>query len=124
MCVGAGRVLARLRPGRLETTMRLLARGARPAEQDEVLRMYRAVVDTSARCAGRWCLQRSIAVALLCRSAGTWPEWQSGACLMPFRAHAWVSVDGVPVGEDPALAQYFRPVLSAYPRREVAKDAR
>lgn len=97
--------------------MRSLARGARPATSDEVLLCYQAVVGTSARCAGRWCLQRSVAVSLLCRSRGTWPEWQSGACLMPFRAHAWVAVDGIPVGEDPALADYFRPMISAHPRR-------
>ena len=114
--VGFARLLATLRPDRLEQAMRLLSRGARPAEPDEVIRGHQAVVGTSARCAGRWCLQRSIAVALLCRSAGSWPEWETGACLMPFRAHAWVAVAGVPIGEDPALVDYFRPVISVHPR--------
>lgn len=121
--IGAARVLSTMRPGRLEKAMRAMSVGARPATQEETLHCYEVVVGTSARCAGRWCLQRSIAVSLLCRSQGSWPEWQSGACLMPFRAHAWVAVDGVPVGEDPALVDYFRPVISVHPRQTIVRGA-
>jgi hypothetical protein len=120
--IGVARLLSTMRPGRLEKSLRALSAGARPATREEALRSYEAVVATSARCAGRWCLQRSVAVSLLCRSSGCWPEWQSGACLMPFRAHAWVAVDGVPVGEDPALADYFRPVISVHPRRATVQE--
>lgn len=65
-----------------------------------------------ARCRGQGgCLQRSLATVLLCRTRGTWPTWCAGVRTSPFRAHAWVQVDGTPIGE-PEPAGYYRPMMT------------
>ncbi|WP_372502979.1 lasso peptide biosynthesis B2 protein [Streptomyces rhizoryzae] len=62
-------------------------------------------------CAGRYCLQRSLATALLCRLRGVWPTWCTGVRTPPFSAHAWVEAEGRQVGGPPGTASY-RPVLT------------
>lgn len=57
------------------------------------------MVTVSVQCAGQGCLQRSLATVLLCRAGGRWPDWCTGVRMEPFRAHAWVEVDGEPIGE-------------------------
>lgn len=109
--IGVARILARLSPRRLRVTMELLRRGARPAGHAAALRARGAVVAVSVRCAGPWCLQRSIATALLCRAGGSWPDWYTGVRTQPFRAHAWVAADGEPVGEDAESLRLFHPVI-------------
>jgi hypothetical protein len=109
--VGAAHLLAKLPPGRLCGAMEVLRRGARPAGHAKALRARDAVVAVSVRCAGPWCLQRSIAVALLCRLGGAWPDWYTGVRTHPFRAHAWVVADGAVVGEPAEFVSLFCPVL-------------
>ncbi|WP_443072538.1 lasso peptide biosynthesis B2 protein [Streptomyces sp. RPT161] len=57
------------------------------------------------------------ASALLCRLGGTWPTWCTGVRTTPFRAHAWVEVGGVPIGE-PVPAGYYTPTLKVPPRTQ------
>jgi Transglutaminase-like superfamily len=109
--VGAARLLIRLSPFRLRRVLGLLSRGARYASAEQALAARQAVVSVSVRCAGQGCLQRSVATALLCRLGGTWPDWCTGVRTDPFRAHAWVEVDGVPVGEGQDVP-FFRPVMT------------
>ncbi|MDJ1134871.1 lasso peptide biosynthesis B2 protein [Streptomyces iconiensis] len=97
--VGLAAVCVRLSPLRLAQVLRVLSRGARPADRRRALEARQAVVHVSVRCAGQGCLQRSVATVLLCRLTGTWPDWCTGARTQPFRAHAWVEAGGVPVGE-------------------------
>lgn len=52
--------------------------------------------------------QRSLAVALFCRIHGVWPTWCTGVRTAPFRAHAWIEVDGVPMGESFGPGYYTR----------------
>ncbi|MFI2077325.1 MULTISPECIES: lasso peptide biosynthesis B2 protein [Streptomyces] len=40
-------------------------------------------------CSGPYCLQRSLATALLCQLGGTWPTWCTGVRTPPFATHAW-----------------------------------
>ncbi|GAB3898118.1 hypothetical protein GCM10029964_082060 [Kibdelosporangium lantanae] len=108
--VAVARVLAGRKPARLRKIMATLQRGAGTATTGDALRARQEVVSVSLRCAGRACLQRSIAVALLCRSRGTWPTWCTGVRTSPFAAHAWVEVDGQPVGE-PYPAGHFQPMI-------------
>ncbi|UWM48641.1 lasso peptide biosynthesis B2 protein [Streptomyces carpaticus] len=108
--------LARLSPRRLRRVLGALARRARPATEAEALAARRAVVSVSKRCAGQGCLQRSIATAVLCRLTGCWPDWCTGVRTEPFRAHAWVEVDGRPVGEGED-ARYYRAVMTVPARR-------
>ncbi|CAL9657862.1 hypothetical protein SUDANB105_06877 [Streptomyces sp. enrichment culture] len=109
--VAAARLLARLPPRRLRVVLGLVRRGARPARFEEALRARREVTAVSTLCAGRYCLQRSLATALLCRMRGHWPTWCSGVRTSPFGAHAWVEAEGRPVGEPRDIATY-RPMVT------------
>ncbi|MEU4969437.1 lasso peptide biosynthesis B2 protein [Streptomyces smyrnaeus] len=111
LAVGAARLLVKLKPGRLRRVLAVLSRGARPAGRARALRARQAAVSVSVRCAGLGCLQRSVAAALLCRLHGEWPDWCSGFRTRPFGAHAWIEVDGEPVGEGGAIGA-FRTVLA------------
>ncbi|GLH95719.1 hypothetical protein Pa4123_09910 [Phytohabitans aurantiacus] len=107
--VTAARVLARRPPRQIRRLLTRLRRGARPATREQVLDARQAVMAVSLVCAAReGCLPRSLAVVLLCRARGTWAAWCVGTRrLPPFSAHAWVEVDGEPVGEE-FPADYFR----------------
>ncbi|CAL9660456.1 hypothetical protein SUDANB145_06962 [Streptomyces sp. enrichment culture] len=109
LAVTAAWLLIRLSPGRLRRVLRAVARGARPCAEAQALRSRRAVVSVSRTCAGQGCLQRSVATVLLCRVRGQWPDWCTGVRTEPFRAHAWVEVDGRPVGEGGGV-ELFRPL--------------
>lgn len=115
--VVAARALAAVPPDRLVRALSRISRGAGPADMEMAARARDAVLTVSVRCSGRYCLDRSIAIALWCRLKGTWPQWYSGIATEPFRAHAWVSVDGVPVGEPEAVQQTFIPTLQVLPTR-------
>lgn len=109
--VGVARLLALLPPARLARVLRLLSRGTRPATVAQAEYARQAAVSVSARCAGLGCLQRSVAAVLLCRARGRWADWCTGFRTQPFAAHAWVEVEGRPVGEPPGLS-VFRAVLA------------
>lgn len=113
--VTAARALAALPPARLARALSRVSRGAVPAKMSNAMRARDAVLSVSVRCSGRYCLDRSIAIALICRMHGEWPEWYSGIATEPFRAHAWVSVDGRPVGEPEAVQRTFIPTLQVLP---------
>lgn len=108
-------VLVRQQPDRLQHLLGWLARHRQAADRLLVERGLDAVVAVSRRCAGRYCLDRATATALFCWSVGRWPEWHAGAAIDPFRAHAWVCVDGVPVREPDSLMKYFVPMISVGP---------
>lgn len=116
--VGIARLLAMLPPARLQRVLQALSVGARPGTYDQALRARRAAVGVSARCAGLGCLQRSVAVVIMCRMRGRWPDWCTGFRTQPFAAHAWVEVDGMPVDEPGDLGP-FKTVLAV--RRPVAE---
>ncbi|MFJ9950800.1 lasso peptide biosynthesis B2 protein [Kitasatospora sp. NPDC091207] len=112
--IALARVLETLPPHRIRRLLLQLRRGARPATPAQAGAARQAVVALSVRCAGQGCLQRSLAAALLCRLHGSWPTWRTGVRLAPFRAHAWIEADGVPVGE-PAELAHFQPVMTIAP---------
>ncbi|MEV7008678.1 lasso peptide biosynthesis B2 protein [Streptosporangium sp. NPDC051022] len=111
VAVGAARLLIRLSPLRLRRVLMVVRRGARPCTRSRALAARTAVVSVSMQCAGQGCLQRSVAAALLCRFAGTWPTWCTGILTEPFRAHAWIEVDGVPVGERDEVALFHKTMV-------------
>ncbi|MGW4687987.1 lasso peptide biosynthesis B2 protein [Streptomyces sp. NPDC004244] len=119
LAVAASRLLTRLSPHALERVLRRASRGARPATHAEALAARSDVVSVSRRAAGPYCLERSIAAALLARLRGGWPDWVSGVSLMPFAAHAWIEVDGRAVGESMRLDAFHKNiVVSRAPRTE------
>ncbi|WP_165767095.1 lasso peptide biosynthesis B2 protein [Plantibacter elymi (nom. nud.)] len=109
-------VLVRLQPARLQQMLSRMAHGSDAADLTLVERGLDAVVAVSRRCAGRYCLDRATATAVFCWTLGRWPEWHAGAAIDPFRAHAWVCVDGEPVREPASLNKYFVPMVSVMPR--------
>ncbi|MFF0869963.1 lasso peptide biosynthesis B2 protein [Nonomuraea sp. NPDC003560] len=114
LVVAAARMLARQSPRRIVAVLNVLRRGAQPATAEQALRARHLVTATSSRCAGRYCLQRSLATALLCRMHGTWPTWHTGVRTPPFAAHAWIEADGHPIGENADITTYH-PLLSVPP---------
>jgi hypothetical protein len=117
LAASAGRVLAHLPPRRIRAVLSLLRRGAAPATYQQAMDALDAVLAVSVLYGGRYCLQRSLATALLCRIRGVWPTWCTGVRTAPFIAHAWVEADGQPVGE-PHGPGYYHPliVIPASPR--------
>ncbi len=112
--VAVARVLAHLPPRHIRIVLNQLRRRAKPATRGHVQHIRDAVVSVSLRCAGEGCLQRSLAVVVLCRTRGTWPTWCIGVRTEPFSGHAWVEVDDQPVGE-PHPAGYYRPLITIPP---------
>lgn len=53
------------------------------------------------------CLQRSAATACLLKRHGVNAELVIGAQQMPFRAHAWVEVDGCVVNDRPYMREIY-----------------
>jgi hypothetical protein len=114
LVVGTARLLVTLRPRQLRRVLEFARRGARPATRQQAEVARQAVVAVSLRCAGKGCLQRSIAATLYCRAHGSWPTWCTGVRTNPFTAHAWIQVDDQPIGE-PHPAGYYRILLTVPP---------
>jgi transglutaminase superfamily protein len=114
LAVGVARVLAKTRPDRLRRVLEFARRGAPAATAAQALAARQAVVSVSLRCAGRGCLQRSIATALLCRVRGSWPTWCTGVRTHPFTAHAWIEADGQLIDE-PHPKGHYRTLLTIGP---------
>lgn len=112
--VSAARLVALLPPRSIALALAWISRRSRPATSAEALDARSAVCGVSVRCAGQGCLQRSIAVMLLCRMRGSSPDWCTGFINRPFMAHAWVEVAGRPAGEPREIAD-FTTVLSVRP---------
>src|SRR3712207_5607458 len=109
--VSAACLLAHLPPRRIKTVLGVLRTGAAPATYAQTQAARDTVVAASIFCAGETCLQRSLAIALLCRARGIWPTWCTGIHTAPFVSHAWVEADGQPVGE-PFPAGYFHALIT------------
>ncbi|MFI9307814.1 lasso peptide biosynthesis B2 protein [Streptomyces triculaminicus] len=120
LAVAAARLLALMPPCRIRAVLYALRRGAAPATTAQAGAARDAVVYASTRCAGRACLQRSLAVVLLCRMGGAWPTWCTGIRTSPFRAHAWVEAEGRPVGETEPPG-YYTPTLTVGPTGPVGE---
>ena len=56
--------------------------------------------------AGNGCLQRAVAVMLWGIIARRTPDWISGFQVSPFIAHAWLEIDGIPIGEEMDLSKF------------------
>lgn len=106
-------------PAKLEGKLQRWARRFPAIDEQGAADQHDAVCAVSARCRSQaGCLPRSLAVVTLCllqrRSVG----WATGFATEPFRAHAWVEVNGQPVGES-ADASAYRPVVQVRPAARV-----
>lgn len=119
--VGAGSLVARMSPRRICNFLEWVGRKSDPADAVQAGRARYAVCAVSARCSGMGCLLRSVSAFIYCRCQGTSPDWCSGFRTSPFAAHAWIEVDGCPVGEPGSLSSFVT-VLSVRPHRHDARD--
>jgi hypothetical protein len=82
--------------------------GNHPAASDAVERICSAVDVASI---WYWkevlCLQRSAATACLLKQCGVLAQMVIGAQQMPFKAHAWVEVDGRVVNDKPYTPEMY-----------------
>jgi len=82
--------------------------GNRPAAPNEIQRIC-SVVDMA--CIWYWkevlCLQRSAATACLLKQHGVSAQMVIGAQQKPFKAHAWVEVDGRVVNDRPYTPEMY-----------------
>jgi hypothetical protein len=80
-----------------------------PVELPDVTERICAAVDMA--CIWYWkevlCLQRSAATACLLKRYGVPAQMMIGAQQMPFRAHAWVEVDGRVVNDKPYVREMY-----------------
>jgi len=101
-------ILCALPPARITRILRTLTKKSSPPDALEVAEWRNAVNSVSRRCAGNDCLQRSLAVMLLGASKHRAPIWCTGFRVEPFLAHAWIEVDGDPIGEPAAVREYLK----------------
>ncbi|WP_316669433.1 lasso peptide biosynthesis B2 protein [uncultured Propionibacterium sp.] len=106
----AARPICLLPPTVISMILGFVCRGTSPAGADEVSDWRNAVNVVNRRCAGKGCLQRSVAVMLLGGLVRRTPVWCTGFQMAPFLAHAWVEVDGVPVDEPEQVAGYYKAI--------------
>ncbi|MFE3323533.1 lasso peptide biosynthesis B2 protein [Streptomyces sp. NPDC059176] len=108
--------LSLLPPRRIRAVLGAVRRGAAPATTTRARNARDAMCAVSLLCAGpKGCLPRSLGAALLCRLAGSWPTWCTGASMVPpFNAHAWIEAEGRPVGEG-VPDDYFTRLLVVEP---------
>ncbi len=79
---------------------KLKRRTVRPATREEAEAFVAAVRRSAHWFPGRAaCLENSLAVALAALLTRRFVDWCIGARLMPYAAHAWIEVEGTPVGE-------------------------
>lgn len=113
-CVGLAFGVSQLKPVWIRQAMQTVVRGGKKPKIEMVEHYRRLIVSVSTTCAGEGCLPRSIATALLARSHGYGVTWCTGAQDRPFAAHAWVELDGEPIGEVADL-NGFRKLLICNP---------
>ena len=81
----------------------------RSTELPDVTQRICAAVDIA--CIWYWkevlCLQRSAATACLLKQCGVPAQMMIGAQQMPFRAHAWVEVNGRVVNDKPYVREMY-----------------
>ncbi|MCU1300730.1 MAG: hypothetical protein JWQ87_1014 [Candidatus Sulfotelmatobacter sp.] len=79
------------------------------AESPDTVEKVCAAVDMA--CIWYWkevlCLQRSAASACLLKRHGVVAQMMIGAQQMPFKAHAWVEVDGRVVNDKPYMREMY-----------------
>lgn len=100
-------------PRLLATIAWLQQRTPRAANAQQAAEFVAAVAAAGRSARGRVaCLERSLAVTLLGVVRRRRVEWCIGARLLPYATHAWIEVDGRPVGE-PATDRPYLLLLRA-----------
>lgn len=101
LCLTLAVWLLRLRFGRVVALARwTMGRCRRPATAAEATGMTTAIRGAARHRAGRMaCLECSLATVILAGLRRRSVQWCIGARLMPYASHAWIEIDGRPIGE-------------------------
>ena len=98
-----------LSPSRMEKILSRIIRKYPPASKEQVQVIRNAVCTVSMRCRSReGCLRRSLAVVVGTLLKRRSVSWCTGFAMEPFRAHAWVEVNNIPVGEPDEVRSYSK----------------
>jgi len=115
-CIWTSLLMSKLPPRFIESVIDSLMNQAGPCSFEAAQNARNDVIATNRVCAGEGCLERSLATVFVCGITGRGlPAWVVGARIEPFRAHSWVEVNGIPVGE--SIAPDFVPLISLSPTR-------
>lgn len=93
-----------------------IGRNCKHPSYDQAEHFLFAVKKASLMCRGQWCLQRSLAVVVLCSLHGYCPDFIIGVRPSPFSMHAWIESEGVPVQDRKELTWMY---LTAFEFRSV-----
>jgi len=108
IAVSTAMAMSRLSPSMIKKILVMIVRTGKRPSTGYVKHYRQLVASVSAFCAGEGCLPRSIAIALVARMHGYGVTWCTGVKDRPFIAHAWVEVDGKPIGEVSDLSNFNR----------------
>lgn len=109
-------------PNRIEKIFTRITKNKPSASEKEVLEIRDAVCTVSRRCRSQeGCLRRSIAVVVAAWLKRRSASWNTGFALEPFRAHAWVEVKGIPIGEPDEISLYTKVISVAAHSEEKPK---
>lgn len=98
-----------LPPSMIEKILSRLTRRYPSASREEVQVIRDAVCTVSKRCRSlEGCLRRSLAVVVATWLKRRSVSWCTGYAPEPFRAHAWVELNGIPVGEPDEISLYSK----------------
>ncbi|MBC2149769.1 lasso peptide biosynthesis B2 protein [Listeria booriae] len=98
-------------PRRIENILLRLMKSYPIASEIEVKNARNAVCLVSSRCRSQeGCLRRSLAVVLMIWLQRRSVSWCTGYAQEPFRAHAWVEINGHPVGEPEEVHIYSKAI--------------
>ncbi|MFJ8516215.1 lasso peptide biosynthesis B2 protein [Lysinibacillus xylanilyticus] len=98
-----------LSPNMIEKILSRLMRRNPSASKEQVQVIRDAVCTVSKRCRSQeGCLRRSLAVVIATWLKRRSVSWCTGYALEPFRAHAWVELNSIPVGEPDEISLYSK----------------
>lgn len=113
LCLTLASGLLHLRFGRVLALARWIARRCRqPATAAEATSMTSAIRTAARYRAGRVaCLEHSLAAVILAGLRRRSVQWCIGARLMPYASHAWIELDGRPIGEPEHLDRPYHVLI-------------
>lgn len=98
-----------LPPSMIEKILSRLTRRYPSASKEQVQVIRDAVCTVSKRCRSQeGCLRRSLAVVVATSLKRRSVSWCTGYALEPFRAHAWVELNNIPIGEPDEISLYSK----------------
>ncbi|NGP57966.1 lasso peptide biosynthesis B2 protein [Paenibacillus thiaminolyticus] len=111
-----------LPPSMIEKILSRLTRRYPSASKEQIQVIRDAVCTVSKRCRSQeGCLRRSLAVVVATWLKRRSVSWCTGYALEPFRAHAWVELNSIPVGEPDEISLYSKVISVSNNGEEITK---